>query len=182
MAFVGALRFVGSRTSVVSSQRLLCSLERGRGSSGSVRVLYDGECPICVKEISFLQFVQRNRAEKVDFVDISLPEYDGTKYGVSYEIAMEEMTVIDTNNKIHRGVPAFTVMYSAVGLGWLGRHTFLSYLTYQSKFKTFHDSDSAAKALPVLIQIICLDTVGTSLMGWYLDKTQVTYLGSRQLW
>lgn len=121
IALVGALRYVGSRTSVVSSQRLLCSLERGRGSSGSVRVLYDGECPICVKEISLLQFLQRNRAEKVDFVDISLPEYDGTKYGVSYEIAMEEMTVIDTNNKIHRGVPAFTVMYSAVGLGWLGR-------------------------------------------------------------
>lgn len=23
--------------------------------------------------------------------------------------------------QIHRGVPAFTVMYSAVGLGWLGR-------------------------------------------------------------
>ncbi|XP_056094188.1 uncharacterized protein LOC130072897 isoform X1 [Rhinichthys klamathensis goyatoka] len=121
IALVGALRYVGSRTSVVSSQRLLCSLEKGRGSSGSVRVLYDGECPICVKEIRLLQFLQRNRAEKVDFVDISLPEYDGTKYGVSYEIAMEEMTVIDTNNKIHRGVPAFTVMYSAVGLGWLGR-------------------------------------------------------------
>ncbi|KAG1961977.1 DUF393 domain-containing protein [Pimephales promelas] len=121
IALVGALRYVGSRTSVVSSQRLLCSLERGRGSSGSVRVLYDGECPICVKEIRLLQFLQRNRAEKVDFVDISLPEYDGMKYGVSYEIAMEEMTVIDTNNKIHRGVPAFTVMYSAVGLGWLGR-------------------------------------------------------------
>ncbi|XP_056094189.1 uncharacterized protein LOC130072897 isoform X2 [Rhinichthys klamathensis goyatoka] len=119
IALVGALRYVGSRTSVVSSQRLLCSLEKGRGSSGSV--LYDGECPICVKEIRLLQFLQRNRAEKVDFVDISLPEYDGTKYGVSYEIAMEEMTVIDTNNKIHRGVPAFTVMYSAVGLGWLGR-------------------------------------------------------------
>lgn len=119
---VGALsRYVGSRTCVVSSQRRLCSHERGRGSSDSVKVLYDGECPICVKEISFLQFLQRKRAEKVDFVDISVPEYDETKYGVSYEMAMEEMTVIDTNDKIHRGVPAFTVMYGAVGLSWLGR-------------------------------------------------------------
>lgn len=61
-------------------------------------MLYDGECPICVKEISFLQ---KNTADKVDFVDISLPEYDGSKYeGVSYEMAMEEMTVIDEKNKV----------------------------------------------------------------------------------
>lgn len=49
-------------------------------------------------------------------------------------------------------------------------------------FQTFHDSDPAAKAHPVLIQIIRLDFVGTSLMGWYLDKTQVTYLGLGWLW
>lgn len=124
LPLVGALRYIDSRTSVVA-QRLFCSQKRGQGSSDTTRVLYDGECPICVKEISFLQFLQKNTADKVDFVDISLPEYDGSKYeGVSYEMAMEEMTVIDEKNKIHRGVPAFTVMYSAVGLGWLG--TFIS--------------------------------------------------------
>lgn len=64
-------------------------------------MLYDGECPICVKEISFLKFLQRNRTGKVDFVDISLPEYDGSKYeGVDYEMAMGEMTVIDEKNKV----------------------------------------------------------------------------------
>lgn len=124
LPLVGALRYIDSRTSVVIAQRLFCSQKKGQGSSDTIRVLYDGECPICVKEISFLQFLQRKRADKVDFVDISLPEYDGSKYGVSYEMAMEEMTVIDEKNKIHRGVPAFTVMYSAVGLGWLG--TFIS--------------------------------------------------------
>lgn len=62
-------------------------------------MLYDGECPICAKEIGFLQFLQRNRTDKADFVDISLPEYDESRYGVSYETAMAEMTVIDENNK-----------------------------------------------------------------------------------
>ncbi len=34
-------------------------------------------------------------------MDISLPEYDESKYeGVSYEMAMEEMTVIDEKNKV----------------------------------------------------------------------------------
>ncbi len=54
-----------------------------------------------MKEISVLQFLQRNRADQVHFVDISLPEYDESKYeGVSYEMAMEEMTVIDEKNKV----------------------------------------------------------------------------------
>ncbi|KAL1249828.1 hypothetical protein QQF64_020833 [Cirrhinus molitorella] len=50
--------------------------------------------------------------------------------------------------------------------------------------QTFHDPVSAANACSVLIQIICLvsDVVGTLLMGWYLDKAQVTYLGSKRLW
>lgn len=90
--------------------------------AAGVKVLYDGLCPICVTEIKFLQFLQRNRPGKVDFIDIALPGYDGKKYkDVSYEMAMEEMHVIDDRGEVHRGVPAFAVMYSAVGLGWLGR-------------------------------------------------------------
>ncbi|CAJ1084732.1 uncharacterized protein At5g50100%2C chloroplastic-like isoform X2 [Xyrichtys novacula] len=90
--------------------------------SAGVKVLYDGLCPICVTEIRFLQFLQRGKPGKVDFIDISLPGYDGENYkGVSYEMAMEEMHVIDEKQEVHRGVPAFAVMYGAVGLGWLGR-------------------------------------------------------------
>ncbi|TRY84748.1 hypothetical protein DNTS_027434 [Danionella cerebrum] len=85
------------RKSVFFSQR---SFSSQRGALGSTRILYDGECPVCVKEISFLQFLQRNRPDQVDFVDISLPEYDESKYGVSYEMAMQEMTVIDKYNKV----------------------------------------------------------------------------------
>ncbi|XP_039459982.1 uncharacterized protein At5g50100, chloroplastic-like isoform X2 [Oreochromis aureus] len=71
---------------------------------------------------SGVRFLQRNRPEKVDFIDISLPGYDGTKYkDITYEMAMKEMHVIDKKDKVHSGVPAFAVMYSAVGLGWLGR-------------------------------------------------------------
>ncbi|XP_024240168.1 uncharacterized protein At5g50100, chloroplastic [Oncorhynchus tshawytscha] len=111
-----------SSRSVIGLTRPLCSHRIYSTDPAAVRVLYDGECPICVKEIQFLQFLQRNRPGKVDFVDISLQCFNEEKYGgISYEMAMDEMHVIDENNKVHRGVPAFTVMYSAVGLGWLGR-------------------------------------------------------------
>lgn len=53
-------------------------------------------------EIRFLQFLQRNRLEKVHFVDISLPDYDGRKYeDVTYDMAMEEMHVIDEKGKVN---------------------------------------------------------------------------------
>lgn len=64
-------------------------------------MLYDGRCPICVVEIQFLQFLQRNKPGGVDFINISLPDYDGAKYkDVSYEMAMEEMHVIDEKDEV----------------------------------------------------------------------------------
>ncbi len=72
-------------------------------------MLYDGLCPICVTEIRFLQFLQRKQPGKVDFIDISLPGYDGAKYkDVSYEMAMEEMHVIDEKDEVNLRSTDFT--------------------------------------------------------------------------
>ncbi|XP_054465026.1 uncharacterized protein LOC129099706 [Anoplopoma fimbria] len=118
------LTSTSSSTAAIRATPARCTHHQHRtcsSQSAGVKVLYDGLCPICVTEIKFLQFLQRNRPGKVDFVDISLPGYDGEKHkDVSYEMAMEEMHVIDEKDKVHRGIPAFAVMYSAVGLGWLG--------------------------------------------------------------
>ncbi|XP_041802360.1 uncharacterized protein At5g50100, chloroplastic-like [Chelmon rostratus] len=114
---------VNSRAAIRASPALCGHQHRNSSSdSADVKVLYDGLCPICVTEIRFLQFLQRNQPGKVDFIDISLPGYEGAKYkDISYEMAMEEMHVIDEKDEVHRGVPAFAVMYGAVGLGWVGR-------------------------------------------------------------
>lgn len=66
-------------------------------------MLYDGQCPICVTEIRLLQYYQRNKPEKVTFVDISLPGYDGGQYaGVGYDAAMDQMHVIDERDQVSR--------------------------------------------------------------------------------
>ncbi|XP_034393087.1 uncharacterized protein At5g50100, chloroplastic-like isoform X3 [Cyclopterus lumpus] len=79
---------------------------------GIKSVLYDGLCPICVTEIQFFQFLQRNRPVKVDFVDISLPVYSGEKYkDVSYEMAMEEMHVIDEKDKVNLRYEDYNVLF-----------------------------------------------------------------------
>lgn len=68
--------------------------------------MYDGLCPICVAEIRLLQFYQRNKPEKVTFVDISLPDYEGAEVaGVSYDAAMREMHVIDERDKVWSKLP-----------------------------------------------------------------------------
>ncbi|XP_061590735.1 uncharacterized protein LOC133456286 [Cololabis saira] len=121
VGLIRASSCVNSRALVAPS---FCKQQHQTFSSGSaaVRVLYDGLCPVCVTEIRFLQFLQRNRPGEVHFIDIAKPDYDGAHYkDVTYEMAMEEMHVIDEKDEVHRGVPAFAVMYSAVGLSWLGR-------------------------------------------------------------
>lgn len=53
--------------------------------------------------------MQRNQPEKVDFIDISLAGYDGAKYkDVSYEMAMEEMHVIDEKDEVNLHTTDFT--------------------------------------------------------------------------
>jgi len=122
VAAAALARCVKSRTTAGVTPVLCRHQHNSTSPEPGIKVLYDGLCPICVTEIRFLQFLQRKQPGKVDFVDISLPGYDGAKYkGVSYEMAMDEMHVIDEKHEVHRGVPAFAVMYGAVGLGWLGR-------------------------------------------------------------
>jgi hypothetical protein len=48
-----------------------------------VRMLYDGACPLCMKEVDFLR---RRDTGKIDFVDIAAPGYSAAdNYGISYE-------------------------------------------------------------------------------------------------
>ncbi|XP_034447433.1 uncharacterized protein At5g50100, chloroplastic-like [Hippoglossus hippoglossus] len=122
LSALSALNSAAVRPTCVPCRLHLHRTFSSESSAAAVRVLYDGLCPVCVTEIRFLQFLQRKQPQKVDFVNIAQPGYDGGKYkDVSYEMAMEEMHVIDEKDEVHRGIPAFAVMYGGVGLGWLGR-------------------------------------------------------------
>lgn len=83
------------------------------------QVLYDGLCPICVTEIRFLKFLQRSKPVKVEFIDISLPDYEGAKYkGISYEMAMEEMHVIDEGEQVKSNSVCFTMVRQQYTACW----------------------------------------------------------------
>lgn len=100
---------------------LLCrqfSIESKR--TAPLRILYDGRCPLCVHEISWLERRSKLIGNPLEIIDIAQPNYNPSQnQGVTYEEAMKFMHVIRGNGDVVKGVDAFSVMYQAVGLGWV---------------------------------------------------------------
>ncbi|KAL1551254.1 hypothetical protein AAHA92_19119 [Salvia divinorum] len=97
------------------------SKETGEGSSKNwkVKMLYDGECPLCMKEVNMLR--ERNEGYRtIKFVDISSDEYSPEdNQGLDYETVMGRIHAIQSDGTVVKDVEAFRKLYEAVGLGWV---------------------------------------------------------------
>ncbi|XP_077988416.1 uncharacterized protein LOC144442912 [Glandiceps talaboti] len=97
--------------------------------NSKTKVLYDGDCPLCLKEINILKYVDKNK-RRIKFIDVTKPDYNPQdNCNISYEQAMGVMHVIGPENQIYTKVEAMRQMYSAVGLGWLWSFTKLPILS-----------------------------------------------------
>ena len=83
-----------------------------------IRVLYDGECPLCSREIRFLERRDRGRG-RIQFEDIADPGFDPHGYGVEAGELMARIHGVLPSGDLIEGVEVFRRAYSAVGLGWL---------------------------------------------------------------
>jgi predicted DCC family thiol-disulfide oxidoreductase YuxK len=83
-----------------------------------IRVLFDGECPLCGREIRMLERLDRGRG-CVDFEDISKPAFDPAAYGLDAEQLMARIHGVLPDGSIVEGLEVFRRVYAAVGLGWL---------------------------------------------------------------
>jgi predicted DCC family thiol-disulfide oxidoreductase YuxK len=81
------------------------------------KLLYDGQCPFCRREMQWLQ--KRNRSGRLAFEDISAPGFDASRYGVTQTELMGVMHGVFPDGRIVRKVAAFREAYRLVGLGWL---------------------------------------------------------------
>ena len=68
-------------------------------------VFYDGACRVCDREICHYQKIENTAS--IVYVDISAPDFDATRHGLSYEELMQKMHVIDAEGTVHVGVDAF---------------------------------------------------------------------------
>ena len=83
-----------------------------------VKVLYDGECPLCSREIRFLERRDRGRG-RIAFEDIAGPGFDPARYGLDAERVMARIHGVLRDGTVIEGVEVFRRAYAAVGLGWL---------------------------------------------------------------
>lgn len=93
--------------------------EEKSSQNWKVKMLYDGDCPLCMREVNMLKERDR-RYEAVKFVDISSDEYSPEdNQGLDYETAMGRIHAILSDGTIVKDVEAFRKLYEAVGLGWV---------------------------------------------------------------
>ncbi|HEY9825346.1 MAG TPA: DUF393 domain-containing protein [Stenomitos sp.] len=84
-----------------------------------IKLLYDGECPLCLREVKTL--AQRDAGRGiVAFVDIADLNYEPEQNGgVSYEDAMGRIHAVLPDGSVIQGVEVFRRVYAALGLGWV---------------------------------------------------------------
>ncbi len=89
----------------------------------ALRLLYDGGCPLCCREVTFLQ--RRDQRlhpgePRLAFVDIDASAYNPAEHGgISYRQAMGRIHAISADGEVLVDLAVFRRAYALLGLGWL---------------------------------------------------------------
>ncbi len=82
-------------------------------------VFFDGECPLCVREIRTLR--RLDRRSRIRFTDIASPSFDARSLGVAPSTLMARIHGRalggGVTGELVEGVEVFRQLYAAVGLG-----------------------------------------------------------------
>lgn len=84
------------------------------GNDWQVEVFFDGECPLCLREIKLLR--RLDRKNRIQCTDISAPSFSPASYGMSLQDFMDEIQGRLPNGEWIKGVEVFRRLYAAVGL------------------------------------------------------------------
>lgn len=84
-----------------------------------VNLLYDGDCPLCLREVNFLQKKDAGRGI-VKFTDIADLNYSAEENGgVDFETAMGRIHAVLADGTVVKNVEVFQQTYDALGIGWI---------------------------------------------------------------
>ena len=88
-------------------------------SDWKINLLYDGACPLCVREVNFLQKKDAGRG-LIKFTDIAdlnyRPDENG---GVDFETAMGRIHAVRADGTLVKNVAVFQEVYDTLGIGWM---------------------------------------------------------------
>lgn len=93
-----------------------------QASAWVIEVFFDGDCPLCRREIDFLK--RRDRSDRIRATDIASPQFVAGSLGIDQATLMAEIHGRLPDGSWITGVEVFRRLYSAIGLGplvWLTR-------------------------------------------------------------
>jgi predicted DCC family thiol-disulfide oxidoreductase YuxK len=80
-----------------------------------VEVFYDGDCPLCMREIRML--MRRDKNGRIVFTDIAADGFDPDSVGVDRDSLMRRIHGRLPDGRLIEGVEVFRRLYSAIGFG-----------------------------------------------------------------
>jgi len=84
--------------------------------AGTIKLLYDGLCPVCVRKMNDLRKLDRGR-ERLIFEDMTRPEFDPERYGMTQTQALKGLHAVRSDGSMVHGMEAVRSAYRAVGRG-----------------------------------------------------------------
>ena len=78
-------------------------------------VFYDGDCPLCLREIKFLR--RKDKHDRIRFTDIAASDFSAAELGKSHGELMAEIHGRLADGTFVKGVEVFRNLYEAVGFG-----------------------------------------------------------------
>ena len=104
-------------TDISSSQNL--RQDKSPKNNWQIKLLFDGVCPLCVREVNFLKSQDRDRG-LIKFVDIAADDYDPAENaGIDFVTAMGRIHAILADGTVVANVEVFRRTYDILGLGWI---------------------------------------------------------------
>lgn len=80
-----------------------------------INVFYDGDCPLCRREITFLKRLDRH--DRILFTNIASAKFDAGDYDLTMDELMAEIHGLLPDGRTVKGVEVFRRLYDAVGFG-----------------------------------------------------------------
>jgi predicted DCC family thiol-disulfide oxidoreductase YuxK len=110
-------------------------LDRSLGSRQAgydVEVFFDGDCPLCQREISFLR--RKDREHRIRFTDIAAPDFSPASFSLEFADFMNEIQGRLGDGTWITGVEVFRRLYAAVGFGAIVALTRLPLVSHVLEF------------------------------------------------
>ncbi len=91
-------------------------------NNDTLRLLWDSECPLCVKEVNWLRRRASERGASIEFVDIAEIDYNPQQtpnVRIEYEQAMGKIHAVRGDGTVLIGIEAFREVYDRIGMGFV---------------------------------------------------------------